>query len=83
VAKRSVLKRFQLVIDFLMRNLGLKDYENYYPNWNKDSLGYPKSPGLRSIEGGLNMGFNFNKNFSMNAAFAKGERQKKGAGSFL
>jgi hypothetical protein len=23
VAKRSVLKRFQLVIDFLMRNLGL------------------------------------------------------------
>ncbi|MBA4239572.1 MAG: hypothetical protein C0448_02510 [Sphingobacteriaceae bacterium] len=61
----------------------LKDYENYYPNWNKDSLGYPKSPGLRIIEGGLNMGFNFNKNFSMNAAFAQGERQKKGAGSFL
>ena len=61
----------------------LKDYENYYPNWNKDSLGYPKSPGLRIIEGGLNLGFNFNKNFSMNAAFAQGERQKKSAGSFL
>lgn len=61
----------------------LKDYEAYYPTWNRDSLGYPKSPGLRIIEGGLNVGFNFNKNFSMNAAFAQGERQKKGAGSFL
>ena len=28
VAKRSVLKRFQLVIDFLMRNLGLMGSEN-------------------------------------------------------
>lgn len=61
----------------------LKNYEAYYPNWNKDSLGYPKSPGLRILEGGLNLGFNFNKNFSMNAAFAQGERQKKSAGSFL
>ncbi len=24
----------------------LKNYESYYPNWNKDSLGYPKSPSL-------------------------------------
>jgi len=61
----------------------LTNYAKYYPNWNKDSLGYPKSPGLRIIEGGLNLGFNFNKNFSMNAAFAQGERQKKSAGSFL
>ncbi|MES2761140.1 MAG: DUF4421 family protein [Bacteroidota bacterium] len=61
----------------------LKDYEAYYPGWNKDSLGFPKSPGLRIIEGGLNLGFNFNKNFSMNAAFSQGERQKKSAGSFL
>jgi hypothetical protein len=61
----------------------LKTYEPYYPNWNKDSLGYPKSPGLRIVEGGINLGFNFNRNFSMNAAFAQGERQKKSAGSFL
>jgi hypothetical protein len=61
----------------------LKDYESYYQNWNKDSLGYPQSPSLRILEGGLNLGFNFNKNFSMNAAFAQGERQKKSAGSFL
>ena len=61
----------------------LDNYKKYYPNWNVDSLGYPKSPGLRIIEGGLNVGFNFNRNFSMNAAFAQGERQKKSAGSFL
>jgi hypothetical protein len=61
----------------------LSNYKPYYPNWNKDSLGYPKSPGLRIIEAGLNLAFNFNKNFSMNAAFAQGERQKKSAGSFL
>ena len=61
----------------------LDDYKTYYPNWNQDSLGYPKSPSLRSTEVGLNLGFNFNKNFSMNAAFAQGERQKKSAGSFL
>lgn len=61
----------------------LADYQKNYPNWNRDSLGYPKSPNLRVIEGGLNLGFNFNKAFSMNAAFAQTERQKKGAGSFL
>jgi hypothetical protein len=61
----------------------LDNYEPYYPNWNKDSLGHPQSPTLRIIEGGLNIGFNFNRNFSMNAAFAQGERQKKSAGSFL
>ena len=61
----------------------LDNYEKFYPNWNKDSLGYPKTDKLRIIEGGLNLGFNFNKNFSMNAAFAQGERQKKSAGSFL
>jgi hypothetical protein len=31
----------------------------------------------------MNFGFNFNKNFSLNAAFAQSERQKKSAGSFL
>lgn len=61
----------------------LKTYEPYYPNWNKDSLGFPKSPTLRIIDAGLNLGFNFNHNFSLNAAFAQGERQKKSAGSFL
>ncbi len=61
----------------------LKTYESYYPNWNKDSLGFPKSPDLRIIDAGLNLGFNFNHNFSLNAAFAQGERQKKSAGSFL
>lgn len=61
----------------------LANYQSYYPNWNKDSLGYPKAPHLRIIESGLNLGFTFNKNFSMNAAFAQGERQKKSAGSFL
>lgn len=61
----------------------LTNYKAYYPNRNEDSLGYPQSPGLRSTEAGLNLGFNFNRNFSMNAAFAQGERQKKSAGSFL
>ncbi|MCD6017532.1 MAG: hypothetical protein K0S53_653 [Bacteroidetes bacterium] len=61
----------------------LTKYKPYYPNWKEDSLGFPKSPGLRSLEAGLNLGFNFNRNFSMNAAFAQGERQKKSAGSFL
>lgn len=61
----------------------LKNYESYYPNWNKDSLGYPQSPSLRIVETGLNLAFVFNKNFSMNAAFVQGERQKKSAGSFL
>lgn len=61
----------------------LNDYQKFYSNWNKDSLGYPKSSDLHVIESGLNLGFNFNKNFSMNAAFAQSERQKKGAGSFL
>lgn len=61
----------------------LSTYQPYYPDWSKDSLGYPKSKSLRILEGGLNLGFNFNKSFSMNAAFAQGERQKKSAGSFL
>ncbi|MBL7896065.1 MAG: DUF4421 family protein [Bacteroidia bacterium] len=61
----------------------LKDYGKFYSNWNEDSLGYPKSNNLHVIEGGLNIGFNFNKNFSLNAAFAQSERQKKSAGSFL
>lgn len=61
----------------------LNTYQPYYPEWNKDSLGYPKSKGLRIREAGLNLGFNFSKKFSMNAAFAQGERQKKSAGSFL
>jgi len=61
----------------------LDNYKNYYPNWNEDSLGYPQLPGLRIIEGGLSLGFTFNKDFSLNAAFAQGERQKKSAGSLL
>lgn len=61
----------------------LSDYQKHVPNWNQDSLGFPKSPNLRVIEGGVNLGFNFNKNFSMAAAFSQTERQKKGAGSFL
>lgn len=61
----------------------LDNYETFYPKRNLDSLGYPKSPELRNVELGLTVGFTFNKNFSMNAAFAQGERQKKSAGSFL
>ncbi|MBL7931659.1 MAG: DUF4421 family protein [Bacteroidia bacterium] len=61
----------------------LSNYQKYYPDYKVDSLGYPKSPGLRIIESGLNFGINFNRNFSMNAAFSQGERQKRGAGSFL
>jgi len=61
----------------------LDDYKAFYPDWNLDSLGYPKAPNLRLIEAGLTVGFSFNKNFSMIAAFAQGERQKKSAGSFL
>jgi hypothetical protein len=61
----------------------LNNYQKFYPNWNKDSLGYPTSKGLRILETGLNLGFNFNRNFSLNAAFSQGERQKKNSGSFL
>lgn len=61
----------------------LYDYKKFYPKWNQDSLGFPQSKHLHVIEGGVNIGFNFNKNFSMNAAFAQSERQKKSAGSFL
>jgi hypothetical protein len=61
----------------------LDNYQDFYPTWNKDSLGYPNSKSLRILEAGLNLGFNFNHNFSLNAAFAQGERQKKSAGSFL
>lgn len=61
----------------------LANPNKHYPEWNVDSLGYPRSKGLRILETGLDLGFNFNKNFSLNAAFAQGERQKKSAGSFL
>jgi hypothetical protein len=61
----------------------LNDYKKFYPDWREDSLGFPKSEKLHVIEGGLNLGFNFNKSFSLNAAFAQSERQKKSAGSFL
>lgn len=61
----------------------LDNYKKFYPSWNEDSLGYPQSKNLHVIEGGMNLGFNFNKNFSLNAAFAQSERQKKSAGSFL
>lgn len=61
----------------------LDSYEKFYPEWNRQSDGYPKVRNLRIIEGGLNVGFNFNKKFSLNAAFAQTERQKRGAGSFL
>jgi hypothetical protein len=61
----------------------LNNYEPHYPGWNRDSLGFPRTAGLRVREMGLNLGFNFNKSFSLNAAFAQGERQKKSAGSFL
>jgi len=61
----------------------LDNYKKFYPNWNEDSLGLPQSKNLHVIEGGMNLGFNFNKNFSLNAAFAQSERQKKSAGSFL
>ena len=65
------------------RGFYLNNYENFYPGWKVDSAGYPRSKGLRVREAGLNLGFNFNKSFSMNAAFSQGERQKKSAGSFL
>jgi hypothetical protein len=61
----------------------LNNFQHYYPGWNKDSAGYPKAPGLRIVETGLNMSFTFNKKFSMNAAYSQGERQKKSAGSFM
>ena len=55
----------------------------YGPNDTYELQNSHVLPALRIIEGGINLGFNFNKNFSMNAAFAQGERQKKSAGSFL
>jgi hypothetical protein len=61
----------------------MNDYKKFYPDWREDSLGFPQAKNLHIIEGGMNLGFNFNKNFSLNAAFAQSERQKKSAGSFL
>jgi hypothetical protein len=61
----------------------MNDYKKFYPGWKQDSLGFPQAKSLHLIEGGMNLGFNFNKNFSLNAAFAQSERQKKSAGSFL
>ncbi|MGZ3932067.1 MAG: DUF4421 family protein, partial [Bacteroidia bacterium] len=61
----------------------LSDYQDFYPNWKTDTAAYPRAPNLHVIEAGMNLGFNFNKNFSLNAAFAQSERQKKSAGSFL
>lgn len=61
----------------------LDNYAPYYPTWNLDSLGYPKRDDLHIVEAGLSLGFSFNRNFSLNAAFAQSERQKKSAGSFL
>jgi hypothetical protein len=61
----------------------LDDYKKFYPDWREDSVGFPKSTNLHVIEAGVNIGFNFNKNFSLNAAFTQSERQKKTAGSFL
>ncbi len=65
------------------RGFYLNDYKKFYPGWREDSVGFPKSKDLHVIEAGMNIGFNFNKNFSLNAAFAQSERQKKSAGSFL
>lgn len=65
------------------RGFYLDKFNKFYPQWREDSLGYPKSKNLHVIEGGMNLGFNFNKSFSLNAAFAQSERQKKTAGSFL
>jgi hypothetical protein len=61
----------------------LNDYQKFYSGWREDSLGFPKAERLHVIESGINLGFSFNKNFSLNAAFNQSERQKKGAGSFL
>lgn len=61
----------------------LSDYQDFYPNWKMDTTAFPRAPNLHVIEAGMNLGFNFNKNFSLNAAFAQSERQKKSAGSFL
>ncbi|MBI2259148.1 MAG: DUF4421 family protein [Flavobacteriia bacterium] len=57
--------------------------QKHYPKWHKDSSEYPKLDNLRIFEAGINFGLNFNKKFSLNAAFAQSERQKKSAGSFL
>jgi hypothetical protein len=61
----------------------LNDYQKFYSGWNEDSVGFPRAEKLHVIESGINLGFSFNKNFSLNAAFNQSERQKKGAGSFL
>lgn len=65
------------------RGFYLNNYKTYYPDWKKDSLGFPKAPNLRTVEAGLNLGFTVNKRFSLNAAFAQGERQKESAGSLI
>lgn len=61
----------------------LKNHTSYYPDWNIDSIGYPLSRGLRIVETGINFGYIFNDDFSMDAAFNQGERQKTSAGSLL
>jgi hypothetical protein len=56
--------------------------EKYYPNW-KANDSYPQKNNLHILNAGLNLTFVFNNNFSLNAAFAQSERQKKSRGSFM
>ncbi len=67
-----------------------QDYKGFYilqpekfDSTYNDHLTYPKIPSLRTYTIGMNINWVFTKSFSLNAAFAQSERQKKSAGSFM
>ena len=81
-------------INIQSRIVGMHFYFNHYrgfflaepnldiPEW-KGGDEYPLRKKTELYNAGLNLIFQTTKNFSMNAAFAQSERQKKSKGSFL
>jgi hypothetical protein len=71
-------------------HLFYQDYKGFYllypdrynPHWTNDKA-FPQVPSLHIINAGVNLTFVFNHNFSLNAALAQSERQKKSRGSFM
>ncbi|HEV7231773.1 MAG TPA: DUF4421 family protein [Bacteroidia bacterium] len=71
-------------------HLFYQDYKGFYllypdrynPKWTREKV-FPQVPSLHIINAGVNLTFVFNPNFSLNAAFAQNERQKKSRGSFM
>jgi len=64
------------------RGFYLDDPDRFDTTWAKDDP-YPQLNDMQVFSIGYKMHFVFTKKFSLNAAFAQTERQKKSAGSFM